>query len=90
MAEREGLLKTIPGFHPAGALRATKFVPDKFVKPSVRLNTVHSLSRRAHSTTLAPLRIRVFVCAGRAAILGDVVSFGNVVQKGSAKGVRFN
>ncbi len=34
MAEKEGLLKTIPGFHPAGALRATKFVPDKFVKPS--------------------------------------------------------
>ena len=35
MAERVGLLKTIPGFHPAGALRATKFVPDKFVKPPV-------------------------------------------------------
>jgi len=31
---REGLLKTVPGFHPAGALRATKFVPDKFVEPS--------------------------------------------------------
>ena len=49
-------------------------------EPSVRLNTVHSLSRRAHSTTLALLRIRVSVCAGRAAILGDVVSFGNVVR----------
>ena len=34
MAERVGLLKTIPGFHPAGALRATKFIPDKFVKPA--------------------------------------------------------
>jgi hypothetical protein len=32
--KREGLLKTVPGFHPAGALRATKFFPDKFVKPS--------------------------------------------------------
>ena len=34
---RVGLLKTIPGFHPAGALRATKFVPDKFVKPTVAM-----------------------------------------------------
>jgi len=32
-----GLLKTVPGFHPAGALRATKFVPDKFVKPTVAM-----------------------------------------------------
>jgi len=32
--ERAGLLKTIPGFHPAGALCATKFAPDKFVKPT--------------------------------------------------------
>ena len=37
MAERVGLLKTIPGFHPAGALHATKFVPDKFVKPTVTM-----------------------------------------------------
>jgi len=27
-------VKNVPGFHPAGALRATKFVPDKFVEPS--------------------------------------------------------
>ncbi len=49
-------------------------------EPSVRLNTVHSLSRRAHSTTLAPLQIWMFVFAGRAVILWDVVSFGNVVR----------
>ena len=36
-------------------------------EPSVRLNTAHSLSRRARSTTPAPLRDY----AGRAAILGD-------------------
>ena len=34
---KKGLLKTVPGFHPAGALRATKFVPDKFVKPTVAM-----------------------------------------------------
>ena len=37
MAERVGLLKTIPGFYAAGALHATKFVPDKFVKPTVAM-----------------------------------------------------
>jgi len=30
---REGVPKTVPGFRPAGALRATEFVPDKFVEP---------------------------------------------------------
>jgi hypothetical protein len=34
LAERVGLLETVPGFHPAGALRATKIVPDNFVKPT--------------------------------------------------------
>jgi len=32
-----GLSKTIPGFRPSGALRATKFVPDKFVEPALRV-----------------------------------------------------
>ena len=54
MAERVGLLKTIPGFHPAGALHATKFVPDKFVEPTDRLRG-QRFSRPPHSTTLAPL-----------------------------------
>ena len=33
MAGGEGLSETVPGFGPAGALRATKFVPDKLVEP---------------------------------------------------------
>jgi len=32
-----GLSETIPGFGPAGALRATKFAPDEFVEPMVAL-----------------------------------------------------
>ena len=34
MAERVGLSETIPGFGPAGALRATKFAPGEFVEPT--------------------------------------------------------
>jgi hypothetical protein len=29
-----GLSETIPGFGPAGALRATKFAPGEFVEPT--------------------------------------------------------
>ena len=31
-----GLLKTVPGFHPTGTLRVTKFIPDEFVDPITR------------------------------------------------------
>jgi len=33
LASPRGLMKTIPGFHPEGALRASKFAPGEFFEP---------------------------------------------------------
>ena len=48
-----------PALHPCGAVSfqsTFKFAPGEFVEPSIQLNTVYTLSRRARSTTPAPLR----------------------------------
>jgi hypothetical protein len=37
-------MKTIPGFHPSGALRASKFAPGEFVEP--RFASLHRGSHR--------------------------------------------
>ena len=63
-SEREGLLKTVPGFHPAGALRATKFVPDKLVEPSSDAWRREGSNSGASSETSNPALAGLLVSGG--------------------------
>ncbi len=68
MAEREGLLKTILGFHPAGARGATKFVPDKFVKPSYDVPRLESSNPGAASEIQNPAKAGLGISGGEGGI----------------------
>jgi len=46
-----------PSLARGASLRLSKFVPDKFVEPAIRI-TVYTLSRRAPSTTRTPLHLQ--------------------------------
>ena len=54
-----------PSLARGASLRLSKFVPDKFVEPAIRI-TVYTLSRRAPSTTRTPLRMGETASAGQA------------------------
>ena len=53
-----------PSLTRGASLRLSKFVPDKFVEPAIRI-TVYTLSRRAPSTTRTPLRMGETASAGQ-------------------------
>jgi hypothetical protein len=58
-------MKTIPGFHPSGALRASKFVPDKFVEPDRFAIGVLSLDHRRKKKNPPQGRVLPFFGWGR-------------------------
>ena len=70
---REGLLKTIPGFHPAGALRATKFAPGEFVESSVAARQM-PLTRTLHQKQKLPRCGGIFLFLAVGAVCCEPVS----------------
>jgi len=69
MLKGEGLSKTIPGFRPTGALRATKFAPGEFVEPSNDASRRESSNPGAASETQNPADAGFCVSGGGCSLL---------------------